>query len=80
VPIYHFIVHDGSNVPDPDGTELASLSVARLEAVKLAGELLRDQPQTFWDGSDWHLDVTDERGHILFRLDFTATNTVTEPV
>lgn len=78
MPRYHFNVHDGADIPDRDGTELASVSVARVEAVKLAGRLLMDEPARFWDGSDWHLEVTDERGHILFRLDFAAKNIVPE--
>jgi hypothetical protein len=73
VPIYHFNVRDGSNIPDPDGTELPNLKAARVEAVKLAGRLLLDEPDTFWEGSDWHVEVTNDRGLILFRLDFMAT-------
>ena len=73
MPIYHFNVRDGSNIPDPDGTELLNLRAARVEAVKLAGRLLLDEPDTFWEGSDWHVEVTNDRGLILFRLDFMAT-------
>jgi hypothetical protein len=74
VPRYHFIVHDGSDIPDPDGTELLDLRAARVEAVRLAGQLLLDRPDTFWEGSGWHMDVTDHSGDILFRLDFKATD------
>jgi len=74
MPRFHFNVRDGSDLPDRDGTELPDLRSARREAVKLAGQLLLDQPETFWEGSDWHVAVTDETGLILFRLDFTATD------
>jgi hypothetical protein len=77
MPVYHFNVRDGANIPDPDGTELPDLRAARVEAVKLAGRLLMDEPDTFWEGSDWHLEVTDDSGIALFRLDFTATDAVT---
>jgi hypothetical protein len=73
MPIYHFNVRDGSDIPDPDGTELPNIPAARVEAVKLAGRLLLDEPNTFWEGSDWHVEVTNDRGLILFRLDFMAT-------
>ena len=73
MPVYHFNVQDGSNIPDPDGTELPDLDTARNEAVKLAGRLLMDQPKTFWEGSEWHVEVTDDTGLLLFRLDFTAS-------
>jgi hypothetical protein len=76
MPVYHFNVRDGSNIPDPDGTDLPNISSARLEAVKLAGQLLLDRPGTFWEGSDWHVEVTDDCGRALFRLDFKATNAI----
>jgi hypothetical protein len=62
MPIYHFNVRDGSNIPDPDETELPNLQAPRVEAVKLAGRLLLDEPDTFWEGSDWHVEVTSDRG------------------
>jgi hypothetical protein len=73
VPIFHFNVRDGSEIPDPEGTELPDIRSARNEAVKLAGRLLLDEPDKFWEGSEWHVEVTDDAGLILFRLDFTAT-------
>jgi hypothetical protein len=79
VPRFHFNVRDGTNIPDPDGTELPDLKSARKEAVKLAGRLLLDEPDSFWEGSDWHVEVTDDRGVILFRLDFMATDAVPAP-
>jgi hypothetical protein len=75
MPVYHFHVRDGANIPDPDGTELPDLRSARVEAVKLAGRLLMDEPDSFWEGSNWHLEVTDDSGIALFRLDFMATDT-----
>jgi hypothetical protein len=71
---YHFNVKDGSNYPDIDGTELPDLSTAREEAVKLAGRLLLDEPRTFLNGSDWHVEVADTAGRVMFRLLFTAVN------
>lgn len=37
-------VHD----PDNDGVELATISDARVEAARLAGEMLRDRPELAW--------------------------------
>ena len=79
MPVYHFNVHDGLGIPDPDGTELADLRSARTEAVRLAGRLLMDQPEAVWDGSGWHLEVANDRGAILFRLDFMATEAAPAP-
>ena len=74
MPRFHFNVRDGSDLPDRDGTELPDLRTARREAVKLAGRLLLDEPDTFWEGSDWRVEVMDAAGVLLFRLDFTATD------
>jgi hypothetical protein len=74
MPVYHFNVHDGSNVRDRDGTDLPNLWAARREGVMLAGRVLLDGPDEFWEGSDWHVDVTNASGATLFRLDFTATD------
>jgi hypothetical protein len=79
MPVYHFNVRDGSEISDSDGTDLPDIRAARLEAVKLAGQMLLDRPGTFWEGSDWHLDVSDESGLTLFRLDFTATDMAAAP-
>jgi len=74
MPRYHFNVHDGTDLPDVEGTELPSLDHARREAVRYSGCLLRDHADAFWTGEEWRMDVTDERGLILFSLMFVATN------
>lgn len=73
MPLFHFNVCDGFDLPDVDGTELPDLRTARREAVRLAGRLLPEEADKFWDGQEWKLEVTDHAGLILFRLDFTAT-------
>lgn len=73
MPRYHFNVHDGTSVPDDEGMELPSLKSARSEAVKLAGALLTDQYETFWNGHEWHMEVTDSEGTVLFTLTFFST-------
>ncbi len=56
-----------------DGSELPDLQAAREEAVALAGALLKEASEKFWSGEQWHMDVTDGNGLVLFRLDFSAT-------
>ena len=73
MPRYFFDVTDGSYVHDAVGTELAGLADARLEAVILSGNLLRDNPAAFWRAEDWQIDVKDEDGLVLFTLSFTVT-------
>ena len=73
MPLYHFNVRDGQDFPDEDGTELVDIASARKEAVALAGRLLADNAEGFWNGTDWHINVTDDTGRLLFTLNFAAT-------
>jgi uncharacterized protein DUF6894 len=74
VPRYHFNIRDGRSHADTDGTILPSLEAARIEAVRLSGELLRESPETFWSSAFWEMEVADERGLILFTLHFSSTD------
>jgi hypothetical protein len=47
MPRYFIHVHDGTSMIDDEGTELPDLTAARLAAVRLSGELLRDHPDQF---------------------------------
>jgi hypothetical protein len=58
---------------DKLGVELASLTQARKEATVLAGELLRDRPDAFWDVQAWRMTVQDETGLTLFVIEVDAT-------
>jgi hypothetical protein len=72
MPRYFFHVYDGSSDRDEEGTELPDVYAAQNEAIRLSGELLREIGGKFWDGTVWSLEVTDEAGHILFILRFSA--------
>ena len=72
MPRYFFHVHDGKDFIDDEGAEFASLDEARVGAVVLASDLLKESAGTFRDGEEWSLDVADVRGLILFSLMFTA--------
>jgi hypothetical protein len=54
--------------PDVQGVELATLSDARIEAVKFAGETLKDRPQLAWLGEELRVEVTDANQLILFTI------------
>lgn len=70
MPRYFFNVHNGSDMPDKDGTVLPDLRAAQKQAVMYAGELMQDVPDAFWDGTDWSMIVADERDMTLFTLTF----------
>ena len=73
MPKFFFHVRDGQSFPDREGSELPDVREARLQAVRMAGEMLRDDRGTFWDGEEWQMEVTDAAGMTLFTLDFMAT-------
>jgi hypothetical protein len=72
MPIYHFNVHDGQDFPDPDGTDLSGVEAARSHALRYAADLLAEVGDRFWTGEPWTMDVTDDHGLTLFRLEFAA--------
>lgn len=74
MPRYFFNLRDGEDLPDETGVELANEQEARIQAVVLAGGLLKDHPDgAFWDGHSWRVEVTDESQTLLFALNFSAT-------
>ena len=75
MPRFHFNVYDGISFPDPRGVELAGWQEARLEAVRYLGEILQHDTKRLALGRDWHMEVTDAVGLVLFRLDFAVMET-----
>lgn len=73
MPRYHFNVHDGVSSLDHDGTELPDWKAARLEAVRLAGEILKDEAERVVLGEDWRIEVSDDTGLVLFHMAFVIT-------
>ena len=70
--VYHFNIIDGVTLPDPDGVDLPNLEEARVQAVRLAGDLLRYSTNHFLRDGEWRLEVTDNTGLVLFVLYLTA--------
>ena len=74
MPRYYFHVVDGRVSLDTEGTELADLMQARVEAIRTAGEILRREGEQFWKGGDWRMTVADANARTVFTLDFSANN------
>ena len=70
MPRFHINVYNGVDIPDPGGTELIDWQAARLEAIRYAGEVLKSDATRVGLGHDWHMNVTDDRGLVLCRMDF----------
>ena len=60
MPRYFFNTADGQADTDTEGTELPDTAVARTEAIRYAGALLRDSPDMLWDGRDFRVQVLGE--------------------
>lgn len=72
MPRYFFNIHDGETSLDEEGTDLSDPRAASVAAVAMSGELIRDHAARFWPGHLWKLDVTDERGAVVFTLNLAA--------
>ena len=71
---YFFHSEDGRRISDEEGTELATLAAARIEAVRVLGDLLKEDPGHVLATGGLQLTVTDEAGLIYFALDLSATD------
>jgi hypothetical protein len=74
MPRFYFDIANGPETsPDSEGIELEGLNAARIEAVRLSGDILRFEPDRFWSTGEWSCTVRDASGLILFVLHFFAT-------
>ena len=69
---FFFNVYDGKHLVDDEGMDLPSFKSACRAAISLSGALIKDDAARIADGLDWHIEVTDGAGLILYRLDFVV--------
>lgn len=72
MPRYYFDIVDGTDFPDPNGSEHADLAGARIEAVRYSAEVLKEMPERFWNNEAWTMTVSDAARTALFTLKFLA--------
>lgn len=65
---YFFNQLNGEVKVDDQGLEFASIRDARIEAVRYAGEVIKDHPTLVWTGEDFRIEVTDENALLLFTV------------
>jgi hypothetical protein len=68
VPRFYFDIDDGHSAPDPEGHELDDVTIAKCEAIKMAGRIICDSAEEFWDRAEWSMTVTNEARLTLFTL------------
>ena len=72
MPRFYFHTEDGRSFLDDDGTELPDLRTALLQAIKLFGEILNEDPSEILRAQCFRMTVTDEVRQTLFTIDLTA--------
>lgn len=70
--LFHFQVRTESHVMLTEAAELRSTDEARQEAARRIGQLLQDHAAKLWADEEWHMDVTDNVGLILFAITVSA--------
>jgi hypothetical protein len=76
LPRNFFHVLDDHSSPDNQGTELPNDEAARREAIRFAGDILKDEADVVLFGQQLRMKVTDATGLILFHLDVNVTEAV----
>ena len=69
--LYFFDI-DGEE-PDDIGAHCENLAKAKCEAVELAGRIMCDESEAFWEKKEWGMTVTNSERLALFSLNFFAT-------
>lgn len=72
MPRYFFHVIDGEFYPDTTGQECSSDDAMKAHAVRVAGEMLKDQGLHLWRTGRYDMFVCDERNKTRLRLSFHA--------
>jgi hypothetical protein len=70
---YFFHVRDGTTTLDDTGFECATSEQVRTEALRAAGETLKELGSDFWDHPHWTMWVEDEAGGTVLTLSFSGT-------
>ncbi len=68
MPRYFFNTDNHTVEKDDTGTVLADAAQARKQAVVFAGAMLRDDPDLVWDGFEFCVNVTNERGEAVVNV------------
>jgi hypothetical protein len=79
MPRYFFNLNNGCILTDQEGEELPGIAVARDEAIRMAGRILRNEGQKVLGGTEWRMEVFDGARQIVFRLRVSGEDIDPEP-
>lgn len=77
MPYYLFNIYDGQDLNDGAGDDLPDWETAQIVAIRYAGEVLMHDAARIDPGSEWRLEVADETGHVLLRMDLRMSLSAT---
>jgi len=72
MPKFFFNIHHEKPGVDAIGEDLPDKDAAWKEATLIAGELFKDMDGNFQPGTDWSIEVTDERRNPLYLIRVSA--------
>ncbi|MGU3539953.1 DUF6894 family protein [Methylobacterium sp. A54F] len=75
---FYFNVCDGTSLPDCEGADFTDHADAMARAIRLSIEYLKRISDQHPRQENWEMEVTDERGLTLFRLDFQNMEALVE--
>jgi hypothetical protein len=76
---FFFHAEDGQVIPDKTGTDLPGTEAARVEAVKIAAQLLERSPEEFWKDRTLRVICADDGGLTLFSIEVLAVVAAASP-
>ena len=69
MPRYFFTTENGKVIRDDEGETLQDEALARLEAVKFMGAILKDHPDDFLEHERWRMVVSEKARGDLFTVE-----------
>jgi hypothetical protein len=74
LPIYRINLRTESHIAETLTVEHEDETELRVEVARFVGQTLNDHALQIWVDQDWRVDVSDDKGLILFILQVTAFN------
>ena len=65
---YFFNIVEDDHKVDTIGADFPNPEIARMEAVRFAGQMLKSEPERVWKGAELRIEATDTWGTVLFTL------------
>lgn len=73
--LYNIELRTANKVWETLEVESVDVHELRIEMARFVGELLKEHAEQIWSDQIWRVDVTDEKGLILFVMHISATDT-----